>query len=67
MKDLDQVTRAIGDAKASDDLAETRTALDRAQKPLADMRVHMSGCMNMMSMMQRMPMMRGQGAPPPMP
>lgn len=52
-----------------------RTALDQARKPLAEMKQHMSMCMNMMNMMQKMHgmggmmgsgmggMMAGKGAP----
>ena len=53
-KTIDQLTRTIDDAKASNDPAKTRAALDQAQKPLADMKAHMNGCMSMMSMMQKM-------------
>jgi hypothetical protein len=53
-KTIDQLTRTIDEAKASNDPAKMRAALDQAQKPLADMKAHMDGCMNMMSMMQTM-------------
>ncbi|HEY9466426.1 MAG TPA: hypothetical protein VIR54_25190 [Vicinamibacterales bacterium] len=53
-KTIDQLTRTIDDAKASNDPAKMRAALDQAQKPLAQMKEHMNGCMNMMSMMQKM-------------
>jgi YHS domain-containing protein len=36
-----------------------RAALDQAQKPLAEMKQHMSMCMNMMGMMQKMHGMGG--------
>jgi small-conductance mechanosensitive channel len=53
-KTIDQLTQTIDEAKASNDPVKMRAALDQAQKPLADMKQHMSGCMNMMSMMQKM-------------
>lgn len=53
-KTIDQLTRTIDDAKASNDPAKMRAALDQVQKPLADMKGHMNMCMNMMSMMQKM-------------
>ena len=40
--------------KGYSDPAKMRAALDQAQKPLADMKAHTDGCMNMMSMMQKM-------------
>ena len=53
-KTIDQLTRTIDEAKASNDHAKMRAALDQTQKSLAQMKEHMSGCMNMMSMMQKM-------------
>ena len=53
-KAIDQLTRTSDEAKASNDLAKMRAALDQTQKPLAQMKEHMNGCMNMMSMMQKM-------------
>ncbi len=52
---IDQMMTRMGEAKQSNDPAQMRTALDQAQKPLAEMKDHMSKCMNMMSMMQQMP------------
>ena len=54
MKSMDQMAKAMADAKASNDPAKMRAALDQAEKPLTDMREHMSMCMNMMNMMQKM-------------
>jgi peptidoglycan hydrolase CwlO-like protein len=51
---IEQLSRTIDDAKASNDPAKMRAALDQAQKPLADMKQHMTGCMSMVSMMQKM-------------
>ena len=53
-KTIDQLTRTIDEAKVSNDPAKMRAALDQTQKPLAQMKEHMNGCMNMMSMMQKM-------------
>ena len=53
-KTIDQLTRTIDEARTSNDPAKMRAALDQAQKPLADMKEHMSMCTNMMSMMQKM-------------
>jgi hypothetical protein len=53
-KTIDQLSRTIDKAKASNDPAKMRAALDQAQKPLADMKQYMAGCMSMMSMMQKM-------------
>ena len=53
-KTIEQLMRTIDEAKASNDPAKMRAALDRAQKPLAEMKQHMTGCMSMMSMMQKM-------------
>jgi hypothetical protein len=49
---LDRLTKRIDEAKQSNDPAQMRAALDEAQKPLAEMKNHMTMCMNMMSMMQ---------------
>ncbi len=51
---IDKLTQTIESAKQSNDPAKMRAALDQAEKPLADMKQHMSMCMNMMSMMQNM-------------
>lgn len=53
-KTIDQLTRTIDEAKASNDPAKMRAAFDQTQKPLAQMKEHMNGCMDMMSMMQKM-------------
>jgi hypothetical protein len=49
----------MNEAKESNDPAKMRAALDQAQKPLADMKQHMTMCMNMMGMMQNMHGMGG--------
>jgi hypothetical protein len=54
MKSTDALAKTIADAKASDDPAKMRAALEQAERPLADMRQHMNMCMNMMTMMQKM-------------
>ena len=54
MKAMDALARTIADAKASKDQAKMRAALEQAEKPLADVRQHMTMCTNMMSMMQKM-------------
>ena len=59
MKSTDGLAKTIADARASNDPARMRAALEQAEKPLADMRQHMSMCMNMMAMMQKM---QGGGA-----
>lgn len=64
-KSIDQVTKTIDEAKASNDPAKMRAALDQAQKPLADMKNHMSMCMNMMNMMEKMHGKGGMMAPKP--
>ena len=53
-KSIDQLTRTIDEAKASNDPAKMRAALDQAGKPLSDMKQHMTMCMNMMKMMENM-------------
>ena len=52
---IDQLTTKMEAAKQSNDPAQMRAALEEAQKPLTEMKDHMTGCMNMMSMMQNMP------------
>lgn len=54
MKSMEQMEKTIADARALNDPAKMRAALDQAQKPLADMKEHMNMCMNMMSMMEKM-------------
>jgi hypothetical protein len=52
MKSIDQMMKTMADAKASNEQAKMRAALDQAEKPLTDMRQHMNMCMSMMDMMQ---------------
>jgi len=51
---IEQLTKRMDEAKQSHDPARMRAALDEAQQPLAEMKEHMTMCMNMMSMMQGM-------------
>lgn len=51
---IEQLVKRMEEAKQSNDPAQMRAALDEAQKPLAEMKGHMAGCMNMMDMMQHM-------------
>lgn len=51
---IDQLTTKMEAAKQSNDPAQMRAALDEAQKPLTEMKEHMTGCMGMMSMMEKM-------------
>ena len=53
-KSVDQVSKVIQDAKASNDVTKMRAALDQTQKPLAEIRDHMAMCMKMMDMMGSM-------------
>jgi hypothetical protein len=53
-KSIDQMTKTIDEAKASNDPVKMRAVLDQAQKPLAEMKNHMSMCMNMTNMMEKM-------------
>jgi len=43
----------LGEAQQSNDPTQMQTALEQAQQPLAEMKDHMTMCMNMMSMMQQ--------------
>lgn len=54
MKSMSQLSKTIDDAKASNDPAKMRTALDQAQRPLTEMKQHMETCMQMMGMMEKM-------------
>lgn len=54
MKSMDGLAKTVADAKTSNDSAKMRAALQQVEKPLADMRQHMTMCMNMMSMMEKM-------------
>ena len=51
---IDQTVTMLDTARQSNDPAQMRTALEQAQQPLMAMKDHMTMCMNMMSMMQRM-------------
>jgi predicted lipoprotein len=53
-RSIDQTTKTMEEAKQSNDPAKMRAALDQGQKRLAEMKNHMSGCMNMMNMMEKM-------------
>jgi len=53
MKSIDQVSKMMEGAKQSNDPAKMRTAIDQAQKQLAEMKEHMSKCGDMMSMMEK--------------
>ena len=59
MKSIDQMSKMMEGAKQSNDAGKMRTALDQAQKQLAEMKEHMSKCENMMSMMEKMQGMGG--------
>ena len=59
MKSIDQMSKMMEGAKQSNDPGKMRTALDQAQKQLAEMKEHMSKCSNMMSMMEKMDGMGG--------
>jgi len=51
---IDQLNRTIDEAKKSSDPGKMRTALESVQKPLTDMKNHMSMCMSRMDMMLKM-------------
>lgn len=51
---IDQLTKRMDEAKQSNDPAQMRAALDEVQKPLTEMKDHITTCMNMMGMMQGM-------------
>ena len=57
---IDQLTKQMEEAKQSNDPGQMRAALDEAQKPLAKMKDHMTGCRNMMGMMEHMHGSRGR-------
>lgn len=59
MKSIDQMSKMMEGAKQSNDPAKMRTAIDQAQKQLAEMKEHMSKCGDMMSMMEKMEGMGG--------
>lgn len=60
---IDKTLSSIAEAKKTKDPAKMRAALDQVEKPLAEMKSHMSMCMNMMNMMNMMKPM--EGAKPP--
>lgn len=51
---LEDLTKMIEDAKASNDPARMREALDKTQMALSGMKENMSSCRSMMDMMQKM-------------
>lgn len=51
-KSIDQASKAIEEARNSNDPAQMKEALGQAQKQLAGMKEHMSGCMDMMQNMR---------------
>ena len=59
MKSIDQMSKMMEGAKQSNDPGKMRSALDQAQKQLAEMKEHMSKCDKMMSMMEKMDGMGG--------
>ena len=59
MKSINQMSKMMEGAKESNDPAKMRTAIDQAQKQLAEMKEHMSKCDKMMSMMEKMDGMGG--------
>lgn len=60
-KSLEQMTKMMDGASASNDPAKMRAALDQARKPLTEMQEHMGMCMNMMNMMEKMHGKGGMG------
>jgi hypothetical protein len=64
-KSIEQTMKMMDDAKASNDPAKMRSALDQAQKPLAQMKEHMGMCMDMMKMMESMHGKSGMMKKPP--
>lgn len=53
-RSIDQTTKTLEEANQSNDPARMRAANDQARKALAEMKNHMSMCMNMMDMMEKM-------------
>lgn len=53
-KSMDDTMKMMNDAKTSNDATKMRTALDQTQKQMTEMKEHMTMCMNMMDMMQKM-------------
>ena len=58
-KNIDEASKALEGGKQATDPAKMRTAMDQAQKQLADMKEHMAMCGNMMNMMEKMQGMGG--------
>ena len=58
---VDKVLTSLREAKASNDPARMRAAIDEAEKPLGMMQEHMSMCMKMMNMMHGQGMGNMQG------
>ena len=61
MQTNSQAKKDIEAAKASNDPAKMRSALDEAEKAIEGMNTHMTTCMSMMNMMQNMHGMVGNG------
>ena len=57
-KSIDQMTKMMNDARASNDAVRMRAALEQSAKSLEEMKSHMNMCRNMMGMMEKM---HGQG------
>lgn len=53
-KAIDQVLNNLNQAKASNDRAKMRAAIGQVQKPLSEMKQHMTMCTQMMGMMEKM-------------
>jgi hypothetical protein len=51
---MDDAMKTMGDARQSNDAGKLRAAIDQAQKQMTGMKDHMSMCMSMMDMMQKM-------------
>jgi hypothetical protein len=64
---IDRMVQTMDEARQSNDPAKMRAALDQAQKPLTEMKQHMSMCTNMMGMMQKMHGMGGMMSHQPQP
>lgn len=58
MTSIDETTTTMAQARQSNDPAQMRAALEQGEKALGEMKDHMSMCMNMMNMMQKMPGMK---------
>jgi len=53
-RSIDQTMKTLEEANQSNDPAMMRAANDQARKTLTEMKNHMSMCMNMMDMMEKM-------------